>query len=45
MLDYIKHIINKFLVKCFANYYDVEVITIKRISSTGSFIEYESDCE
>lgn len=45
MLDFIKHIINNFLAKCLINYYDYEIVNIKRINSSGSFIEYDSDIE
>lgn len=48
MLDFIKHIINIILVKYYSkysDYYNYEVATIKRVSSNGSFIEYESDDE
>ena len=45
MFEFIQFIINNILVNCFSNYYDHEVVFIKRISSTGSFIEYESDNE
>jgi hypothetical protein len=45
MLNFIKHIINNLLVKCFSNYYNYEIVSIKRINSSGSFIEYDSDNE
>tara|TARA_B100000902_G_C27319687_1_gene923565 strand:+ start:6320 stop:6466 length:147 start_codon:yes stop_codon:yes gene_type:complete len=48
MLEFIKHIINIILVKYYSkysDYYNYEVTTIKRVSSNGSFIEYESDDE
>ena len=43
MIDFIKHFINNILLKCFYNYHDYEIVTIKRINSSGSFIEYDSD--
>ena len=43
MLDFIKHIINNILAKCYAKYYDYEIINIKRTNSSGSFIEYDSE--
>ena len=45
MLNFIKNIINNFLAKCLINYYNYENVSIKRISSSGSFIEYDSDIE
>ena len=45
MLYFIKYIINNFLEKCLINYYDYEIVSIKKISSSGSFIEYISDIE
>ena len=44
MFNFIKNIFGNILVNCFSNYHH-EVIFIKRINSTGSFIEYESDIE
>ena len=45
MFNIIGHFINNVLINCFSNYYDHEVVIIKRINSTGSFIEYETDNE
>ena len=39
MFNFIKNI----LVNCFSNFYDYEIVFIKKINSTGSFIEYDSD--
>lgn len=39
MLTFIKYAINNILAKC----YDYEIVNIKRINSSGSFIEYDSD--
>lgn len=44
MFNIIAHIINNVLVNCFSSYY-YEVVVIKRINSSGSFIEYETDKE
>ena len=44
MFNIIGHFINRILVNCFSSHHH-EVIFIKRINSTGSFIEYESDIE
>ena len=44
MFNIIAHIINNVLVNCFSSYY-YEVVVIKRINSSGSFIEYETDEE
>ena len=45
MFNFIKNIFGNILVNCFSNYYDNEVVFVKRINSSGSFIEYESDNE
>lgn len=45
MFNFIKNIFGNILVKCFSNYYDYEIVSIKKINSTESFIEYNSDYE
>ena len=45
MFNIIEHFINNVLTNYFSHYYDHEVVVIKRINSTGSFIEYETDNE
>ena len=45
MFNFIKNTIESILLKCFSKYYDYEIVTIKRINSSGSFIEYNSDNE